>query len=205
MAQSGSASLGLGGFAAKLLALGSDTVVATATSVSSGTNDRTFYTITFTGVASGSYRLVLYNAGGYEIGVIDEVIVDANGWTIAADNAPINVLPMNASVQSRVRGTTIEVFSGETAQISIAIVDAAGSAVSLAGRTLRIVIEPIGSNADQVVIEDGAIARSGNTITFSVAGGVNGQRRNWSLRDVSSSDLVLAYGVVSTSYAPKKD
>ncbi|MFO0939841.1 MAG: hypothetical protein U0930_03660 [Pirellulales bacterium] len=96
-------------------------------------------------------------------------------------------------------------FTGETAQVSVAIVDAAGTAVSLAGRTLRIVIEPIGSSTDQVVIEDGSIARSGNTITFAVAGGTNGQRRNWSLRDVSASDVVLAYGVVSTSYAPKKD
>lgn len=209
MPQSGTASLGLGGVAAKLFAIGTDTVAAVASSVTPGTNDRSFYTFVFgtvTPVATGTYRLVMYNAGGFECGSIDEVYVSANGWSVAPSMPTnnINVLPLNAAVQSRVRGTTIEVFSGETVQVSIAVVDAAGSAVSLTGRTLRIVLESSSSTVDKTVIEDGSIARSGNTITFAISGGVNGARRLWSLRD-TSGDVVLAHGVVSTSYAPKKD
>ncbi len=116
----------------------------------------------------------------------------------------INVLPLNAAVQSRVRGTTIEVFSGETVLVSMAVVDAAGNAVSLTGRTLRIVLESPGSTADRTVIEDGSIPRSGNTVSFAIVGGSAGGRRLWSLRD-TSGDVVLAHGVVSTTYAPKKD
>lgn len=207
--QSGSASLGLGGVAAKLFVPGTDTIVAVADSVTPGTNDRSFYTIVFgtvTAVPADTYRLVLYASGGIECGSIDEIIVTASGWTVAPTipTNNISILPLNAAVQSRVRGTTIEVFSGETVQVSVAILDAAGNAVSLAGRTLRIVLETFGSTADQTVIEDGSIARSGNTITFSIAGGTTGKRRQWSLRDVSGN-VVLAHGIVSTSYAPVKD
>jgi hypothetical protein len=123
---------------------------------------------------------------------------------LASVDTVINVLPLNAAVQSRVRGTTIEVFSGETVLVSIAVLDAAGNAVSLTGRTLRIVLESPGSTADRTVIEDGSIARSGNTVSFAIVGGSTGARRLWSLRD-TSGDVVLAHGVVSTTYAPKKD
>lgn len=47
---------------AKLFALGSDTVLYTASSVTEATN-RNIYTATFTGVVVGTYLMVLYTAG----------------------------------------------------------------------------------------------------------------------------------------------
>jgi hypothetical protein len=127
-----------------------------------------------------------------------------DGSLIIAGSSSINVLPLNAAVQSRVRGTTIDVFIGETVSVSVLLTDAAGNAVDLTGRTLRIVLESAHSPLDKTVIENGAIARSGSTITFAVSGGPTPTRRNWSLRDVAG-DVVLAYGLVNTVYAAKRD
>lgn len=64
---------------AKLFTLNTDTVVAngTATSVTAGSNDTTFYTVLWSdSLANGSYRLVMYD-GGVALAGLAEVTVDA--------------------------------------------------------------------------------------------------------------------------------
>lgn len=136
----------------------------------------------------------------------------ANGFADVVDSigggaGAVTVLPMNAAVQNRVDGTTIQLFFGEVISVAIAITDAEGDAVNLAGRTLQIVIEGR-TRVDRAVIENGAISRSGSTISFFPPSGITakvGQRR-WSLRDVTTGvDVVLAYGLLNVVYAPKTD
>lgn len=79
--QSGSINSLPGVDAAKLFAIGSDTVAATASSVTPGTNDPTLYAIVFSGVATGEYRLVLLDGSEIaESGIV--VTVTASGWTV---------------------------------------------------------------------------------------------------------------------------
>lgn len=66
---------------ARLFALSGDTIIATASSVVAGSNDPTLYTITFSGVAAGEYRLALFE--GAE--VVDSgavVVFTAGGWSV---------------------------------------------------------------------------------------------------------------------------
>ncbi len=67
--------------AAKLFQLGTDTLVDTADTVVAGTNDPTFYTITFNGVAAGSYRLVLL-IGTDVVAIEPSVDVEASSWSV---------------------------------------------------------------------------------------------------------------------------
>ena len=67
--------------AARLFGLSGDSILATASSVVAGSNDPTLYTITFSGVAAGEYRLALFE--GSE--VVDSgavVVFTAGGWSV---------------------------------------------------------------------------------------------------------------------------
>ncbi len=140
----------------------------------------------------------------------------ANGFSEVVDSlnaaggsTAVTVLPLNAAVQDRVDGTTINLFYGEVISVAIAITNAAGQAVNLAGRTLAIVIEGR-TRIDRAVIANGNIARTGNTITFMSPAGIVSKvgQKKWSLRDVTSGTgegVVLAHGTLNVSYAPADD
>ena len=181
---------------------------------------------TVTEVTPGRYRIVTSRTGKVWVeatagatkayGLADCDNPGDNGYSEVVDSltngvgaSAITVLPLNAAVQDRVDGTTINLFFGEVLSVAIAITDAAGEAVSLAGRTLRIVIEGR-TRVDRVVIENGDIGRTGNTISFTPPIGITNKlgRRSWSLRDVTGGNgdgVVLAYGILSVTYAPAKD
>ena len=73
----------------KAFILDTDTVAATASSAVPGTNDPTWYTITFASLAQGFYRLVFY-IGSREAGVEPRAWV---GSTIIVDPLPDPVSP----------------------------------------------------------------------------------------------------------------
>jgi hypothetical protein len=66
------------GASAYLFASGSDTAVATASSVTEGTNAKSRYDATFSGVAPGTYVLIAEDAGGNPF-CIDVVTLTASG------------------------------------------------------------------------------------------------------------------------------
>jgi hypothetical protein len=124
-----------------------------------------------------------------------------------AAGVAITVLPLNAAVQDRVDGTTINLFYREVISVAIAITNASGQ-VSLTGKTLAIVIEGR-TKSDRAVIANADIAKNGNTATFTPPIGITSKvgQRKWSLRDVTggSDGVVLAHGLMNVNYAPADD
>jgi len=138
------------------------------------------------------------------------------GASIAADIAAIEggggggdtnitVVPLTGVVESRTNGTTITAFVGETATVSIAVVDAQGSAVTVTGLTLEIVVERK-SLADVVTIANGDITKTGSTISFAIPSALSSTEGDyrWSLRS-AAGDAVLLQGPFIVKYAPQAD
>lgn len=192
---------------AKLFALESDTVVATATATER-TNDKGRYRAIFTDVAAGDYRLngFVSSVGGfvnevYTLLLATDVYLPRSETSIAA----VQVLPLSGTVVSRTDGTNITLFTSEQTSVSIAVVDEDGTAVDLTGMVLEIVFERL-DRTDVSVIADGSITRSSNTITFTVPTAVtsNESDKRWSLRN-TNNDVVLLRGMVTVSYAAGND
>lgn len=121
--------------------------------------------------------------------------------TMANVAAGVTVYPLEASSQRRVRGTLIELYIGETIDVGpIAILDADGNAVSLAGRTLRIVIETF-EGTDLAIVAHADIAVTGtgsNQITFTApaeATATASRRRRWKLEDTADGNRYLGGGI----------
>ena len=112
---------------------------------------------------------------------------------------------MTGVVESRVRGTTIEVFTGETSTVSIAAIDATGAAVDLSGKTLEIVIEAT-SGTDKATIEDASITVVGSSFSFAIPSAVSSSEGSyrWALRQ-ASDDGVLMQGALVVTYAATGD
>lgn len=89
MSKTGYFSAPAGMDSAKLFTLNTDTVVAngTATSVTAGTNDDTFYTVLWSdSLANGTYRLVMYD-GGVALAGLAQVTVGASTVTDATTSS----------------------------------------------------------------------------------------------------------------------
>lgn len=82
MSQSGTINSYEGAVSAKLFAEGSDTVAATASSVTAGTNDPTLYTIVFSGVSVGDYRIALYDSAGDVVDSGAVITMSLGSWEI---------------------------------------------------------------------------------------------------------------------------
>jgi len=126
---------------------------------------------------------------------------DATQAAVAA-GLTVNVLPFTGTTPDRTQGTTIKVFIGEAASVSVAL-----DGSSLDALTLRFAIEGQ-SRTDIHVIENANISRSGSTFTVTIPSSITGKvaRYKWSLRDVSAAaNLVLGQGVLEIAYAADKD
>lgn len=89
MSQVGSLSATQGVVGCKLLLPGTDTLVANAASVVPGIADPSFYVITFTpDVAVGSYRMILLEASGFVVTIVD-VVVAASTWSEVQDTSVV--------------------------------------------------------------------------------------------------------------------
>lgn len=117
----------------------------------------------------------------------------------------VTVVPLTGVVESRTNGTTITAFVGETATVSIAVVDAQGEAVTVTGLTLEIVVERR-SLADVVTIANGDITKTGSTISFAIPSALSSTEGDyrWSLRS-AAGDAVLLQGPFIVKYAPQAD
>jgi hypothetical protein len=77
---------------------------------------------------------------------------------------------------------------------------------TLTSLTLRFVVEDNDGN-DVLVIENAAITKSGQTFTVSITTAVTSNLGNyrWSMRDITSGNSVIAFGVLTVQEAASKD
>ena len=139
----------------------------------------------------------------------DEFIIAASQHVHAiqdiADAIELTVLPLQATVVDRVAGTTINLFTGETASVTVAVTDEDGVAVDLTNLTLELIIE-LRPSTDVVVVADGSITHSNGSFAFAVPAAVTNAARacKWALRK-TNDDSVLVQGDLFVTYAPTAD
>lgn len=133
------------------------------------------------------------------------------GWTTGSVTGDAIITPLSASEITRVNGTDIAYFVGETISTTVAITDSAGAAVDVSAKTLRVVIDKGRSgHTDVQVIASGSITVGGagnNQVTFTNSAAVTATAGTlrWSLRDTDDGDRVLARGNVRVLEAAEED
>jgi len=122
-----------------------------------------------------------------------------------ADAIELTVLPLDATVVERVAGTTINLFTGETPSVAVAVTDADGVAVDLTSLTLELIIE-LRPSTDVVVVANADITKSNGSFAFVVPAAVTNAARacKWALRK-TNDDSVLVGGDLFVTYAPTAD
>jgi hypothetical protein len=129
--------------------------------------------------------------------------------TIALSMAPagggggsttVNVYPVSASTPERVAGTTLTFYRDESRSVSV-VTD-----FTLTSLTLRFVVEDNDGN-DVLVIENAAITKSSQTFTVTITTAVTSNLGNyrWSMRDITTGNSVIAFGVLTVQEAASKD
>ncbi len=127
------------------------------------------------------------------VGILDE-IRDGLGDTT------VNVYPVSASTPERVAGTTLTFYRDESRAVSV-VTD-----FTLTSLTLRFVVEDNDGN-DVLVIENAAITKSQQTFTVAITTAVTANLGNyrWSMRDITTGNSVIAFGVLTVQEAASKD
>lgn len=112
----------------------------------------------------------------------------------------VNVYPVSASTPERVAGTTLTFYRDESRSVSV-VTD-----FTLTSLTLRFVVEDNDGN-DVLVIENASITKSSQTFTVSITTAVTANLGNyrWSMRDITSGNSVIAFGVLTVQEAASKD
>jgi hypothetical protein len=128
------------------------------------------------------------------VGILDEIRDGIGG------SSTINVYPVSASTPERVAGTTLTFYRDESRAVSV-VTD-----FTLTSLTLRFVVEDNDGN-DVLVIENAAITKSSQTFTVSITTAVTANLGNyrWSMRDITSGNSVIAFGVLTVQEAASKD
>ena len=117
------------------------------------------------------------------------------------DNIGINVYPVSASTPERVNGTTITVYKDEQTNVTIS------TTATLTGLTLRFVAENRAGEDVLVVENAGFAARTATSATLQIPSTLTDEIAvyNWTLRDITTGNSVLARGVLSVQAAASKD
>jgi hypothetical protein len=128
------------------------------------------------------------------VGILDEIRDGIGG------SSTINVYPVSASTPERVAGTTLTFYRDESRSVSV-VTD-----FTLTSLTLRFVVEDNDGN-DVLVIENAAITKSSQTFTVSITTAVTANLGNyrWSMRDITTGNSVIAFGVLAVAEAASKD
>jgi hypothetical protein len=128
------------------------------------------------------------------VGILDEIRDSIGG------SSTINVYPVSSSTPERVAGTTLTFYRDESRAVSV-VTD-----FTLTSLTLRFVVEDNDGN-DVLVIENAAITKSGQTFTVSITTAVTANLGNyrWSMRDITTGNSVIAFGVLTVQEAASKD
>jgi hypothetical protein len=122
----------------------------------------------------------------------------------------VNVLPATGIVADRSAGTTLTPVVGETISQSITVYQSDGTtAVSLSGKTLRVIFETM-SGVDVAVVPAADITISGtnsNVVTFAYPSAVTASERTlrFAIRDAAAPLTMYLQGVCSVVAAPKVD
>jgi hypothetical protein len=128
------------------------------------------------------------------VGILDEIRDSIGG------SSAINVYPVSSSTPERVAGTTLTFYRDESRSVSV-VTD-----FTLTSLTLRFVVEDNDGN-DVLVIENASITKSQQTFTVSITTAVTSNLGNyrWSMRDITSGNSVIAFGVLTVQEAASKD
>jgi hypothetical protein len=128
------------------------------------------------------------------VGILDEIRDGIGG------SGTINVYPVSASTPERVAGTTLTFYRDESRAVSV-VTD-----FTLTSLTLRFVVEDNDGN-DVLVIENAAITKSQQTFTVAITTAVTANLGNyrWSMRDITTGNSVIAFGVLTVQEAASKD
>jgi redox-regulated HSP33 family molecular chaperone len=216
----------------KLFALGSDTVVDTQTATEK-TNDKNRYSVAFTDIAAGAYRLNAFvgATGGFANEVYDLTLstatfypreeaaatgLDAAGVRaavgLASANLDTQLSGINAKTQLITTGTvfvTVDRVAGST--ITMHYNESTTATVPLDEDTTSLTLRFIVENSDQLdvlVIENANITRTASNFTATITTAVTatlGQYR-WALRDITGGiNRLIEGGVLQVISAANKD
>jgi hypothetical protein len=216
----------------KLFALGSDTVVDTQTATER-TNDKNRYSVAFTDIAAGAYRLNAFvgATGGFANEVYDLTLstatfypreeaaatgLDAAGVRaavgLASANLDTQLSGINAKTQLITTGTvfvTVDRVAGST--ITMHYNESTTATVPLDEDTTSLTLRFIVENSDQLdvlVIENANITRTASNFTATITTAVTatlGQYR-WALRDITGGiNRLIEGGVLQVISAANKD
>jgi hypothetical protein len=137
-------------------------------------------------------------AGQFRFDTIALSMAPAGGG--GGGSTTVNVYPVSASTPERVAGTTLTFYRDESRAVSV-VTD-----FTLTSLTLRFVVEDNDGN-DVLVIENASITKSSQTFTVSITTAVTANLGNyrWSMRDITSGNSVIAFGVLTVQEAASKD
>jgi hypothetical protein len=137
-------------------------------------------------------------AGQFRFDTIALSMAPAGGG--GGGSTTVNVYPVSASTPERVAGTTLTFYRDESRAVSV-VTD-----FTLTSLTLRFVVEDNDGN-DVLVIENAAITKSQQTFTVAITTAVTANLGNyrWSMRDITSGNSVIAFGVLTVQEAASKD
>lgn len=199
----------------KLFAVGADTVVASA-SATEKTNDKNRYTVAFTDIPAGDYRLNAFvgAVGGFANEVYDLTLVTATFYPrseqeLSASAVPdviVNITPAVVVQENTVSRNEIEIFTGESDDLTVYFYENDRvTPLDISGITPEFKI----SNKSDVLLYTIVAAdinlggSDNNTITFSKASITSDDfEGKYSLRDTSNGNKVLATGKLTVTYAP---
>lgn len=112
----------------------------------------------------------------------------------------VNVTPITSQPVERVNDTTINVYKDESTPITVS------TTATLDTLTLRFCVED-NYGKDALTIENASITRSGGSFTVTIPSSLTSAITSyqWTLRDITTGNTVLAKGVLAVQAAASKD
>jgi len=117
----------------------------------------------------------------------------------------VSILPFSYDTEERVKNKSINVLYMEKIPVTVFINDASG-ALDLTHKTLKFVIESP-SKVDIATILDANVRRSATSFTVDITTVVSSAIGTywWSLRDITSDEIVLAHGKLDVTYVARAE
>lgn len=110
------------------------------------------------------------------------------------------IYPLTGTVTATANASYISIRTNEAISVTVALYDAAGTAVSTVGMTLELIFE---SGSTEVVITNSDITKSATGFSFTVPSTLNSSERLWTYTCRKTTDeAVLCSGKLEVIYAP---
>lgn len=176
----------------------------------SGANSVALWEVDLT-LSTGTFRaydplnpVSIRTAVGLYTNNLDAQLLDIKN-SIAASTAPI-VFPVINKTIDRISDSNIKAFYDEEINIDIILVDENNDPVDITSKTLKVVIEDALGNDIELVNDVDLIKSTGN-VRFTLDPSVTGTAGvyKYALRDITSQNIVLAYGNIDVEYVPEVD